>query len=203
MSTVKNNIKYKKGSYKDRFAKLANLNLIVFHTGDLANLWQITNTNTLHTTLKRYAKEGLIIRIYRGLYSLRPISQIDPTFLGAKALHKYAYVSTETILFQAGIINHSISQITLVSSSSRKFSIGENNYFVRKLADRFLYQDIGIFEDDGIKKATPERAVADLLYFNPKVHLDNEKMIDWKKVKQLQRQIGYPLTFERYKTKMG
>ena len=199
MSTVKNGIKEKKGSYKDRFAKLASLGLVVFHTKDLANLWQITNSNTLHTTLKRYTKEGLLIRIYRGLYSLRPISQIDPTLLGMKALHKYAYVSTETILFKAGIINQSINQVTLVSSVSRKFSIGENNYFVRKLADRFLYQDVGIFEDSGIKKATTERAVADLLYFNSKAYFDNEKLIDWKKVKQLQKQIGYPRTFERYK----
>ncbi len=194
MSTVKNNQKGRKGLYKERFVQLAKLGILVFHAGDLANLWQIKNPNTLHTTLKRYAQEGLIIRIQRGLYSLLPVEKIDPRLLGLKVLHRYAYVSTETILSQEGIIFQHIPQITLVSSVSQKFAIGNNQYSCRKLADRFLFNDAGIIIKDGMQIATVERAVADLLYFNPKYYFDAKNLINWKKVRAIQKQAGYPQT---------
>ena len=198
MSTDRINNKENTALYQQRFVQLARMGIFVFHAGDLANLWKIRNRNTLYTTLKRYVKGGLLHRIYKGLYSLKPIEQIDPFLLGVKALHKYAYISAETILAQAGIIQQIIGQITLVSSQSKRFSIGENHYYSRKLADRFLYNPIGINEEQGVKKAAAERAVADLLYFNPHAHFDAEKFINWSKVKNIQREIGYPLTPDRY-----
>jgi len=194
MSTVKNNQKGRKGSYKERFVQLAKLGILVFHASDLANLWQIQNPNTLHTTLKRYAREGLIIRIQRGLYSLLPVEKIDPKLLGLKVLHRYAYISTETVLVQAGIIFQSIPQITLISSVSQKFAMGKNQYTCRKLADKFLFNDAGIVSEQGMQIATVERAVADLLYFNPKYYFDAKNLINWKKVRTIQKQVGYPQT---------
>ena len=174
-----------------RFADLARMRETVFHARDLANLWRIENNNTLYTTLKRYVQRGLLYRIHKGLYSLKPIGEIDPRLLGAKALHQYTYVSTETILAQAGLIQQKISWITFVSAQSKKFSIGENNFWSRQLADKFLFHPAGIIKKDGIFFATPERAVADLLYFNPMAYFDATHLIDWKKVKKIQKEIGY------------
>lgn len=185
MSTVKSN------TTSERFAKLARLSETVFHAQDLANLWEITSKNTLHTTLKRYAKKGLLYRIYRGLYSLKPIPEINPLPLGQKALHKYSYISAETVLSESGIINQIPDVITYVSDENRHFSIGGNRYYSRQLKDSFLFNPEGINEHDGITTATVERAVADMLYFNPSYHFDNEKMIDWKKVKDIQKSVGY------------
>lgn len=199
MSIVKNNNKLKKGLYISRFLDLAKLQISVFHAGDLASLWQIQDTHNLHMTLKRYADKGLLVRIYRGLYSLKPVEQIDSRLLGIKALHSYAYISTETILAEVGIIQQKINLTTVISAKSKRFSIGSRNFYSRKLADKFLYNEIGIIERDGIKIATSERAVADLLYFNSKYYFDAEKLIDWKKVKAIQKALGYPLTSTRYK----
>lgn len=199
MSTVKNNDKSNKGLYLSRFSQLAKMGVLIFHTSDLANLWQIKDPNNLYTTLKRYAQKGLIIRIYRGLYSLKPIEQLDPALVGTKALHRYAYISTETILTHAGIVQQKFDQITLVSSVSKKFSVGQYNFRSRKLVDKFLYNETGITNDRGVKKASAERAVADLLYFNPDAYFDAENLIDWKKVKEIQKKIDYPLTHNRYK----
>ncbi len=185
MSTVKRNIVFK------RFAQLTSLNEIVFTFKDLANLWGIINLNTLYTTLKRYTQNGLLYRVHRGLYSIKPIFQVDPYLLGIKALHQYSYVSTESVLFDLGIINQKIDYITLVSSSSKRFTIVDNNYIVRQLKDDYLYNDSGIIERDGIRIATLERAIADLLYFNPKYHFDAHNLINWLKVKKLQKIIGY------------
>lgn len=195
---IKNTQKKTRIRQEDRFAKIARLSELVFHAQDLASLWQIKNPGALHMLLSRYVKKGLLFRIYKGFYSIKPIEQIDPVMLGLKALHGFAYVSTETVLVQAGIIQQNIHGTTFVSARSKKFSIGDNHYYSRKLKDSYLFQSAGIIDERGIKTATTERAVADLLYFNSKAYFDGEKLIDWKKIKQLQKEIGYPLTLERY-----
>lgn len=192
MSTGYNN------NTSERFAELARIGERVFHARDLANLWHIKDNNNLYTTLKRYVKRGLLFRIYKGFYSLRSISEIDPLFLGLKALHEYGYISTETILIEAGIIQQKIDWITLVSSKSKKFSVGQNNYWSRKLSEKFLFNAAGISKKNDIFIANSERAAADLLYFNPRAYFDGARLIDWKKVKKMQKEIGYPLTPQYY-----
>ena len=183
----------------NRFAELAKLGELLFHTDDLANLWRINNKNTLHTTIKRYTAQGLLIRIHKGFYALKPPNKIDPCLLGTKALHGYTYVSTETILKEEGIAQQSLPYITLVSGKTLRFTCANNTYYSRKLPDKFLYQPNGIIiGQDGAPKAGISRAVADLLYFNPHVYLDAPGRINWNEVRALQETLGYPLTLNRY-----
>lgn len=198
MSIVKSNNKQKRGLYLERFAQLAKMGILVAHADDLARLWQIDDAHNLHMTLKRYADRGLLMRIYRGLYALKPLEQLDPSQVGLKALHRYAYISTETILVVAGILQQHVMQITMVSDVSRKFSIGSMDFLSRKLADRFLYNETGVMTEGMVRRASVERAVADMLYFNPKAYFDGAQLIDWKKVRKIQQSVDYPLTLERY-----
>lgn len=184
--------------YNNRFAELAKIGETIFHSKDLANLWHIADPNNLYTTLKRYAQKKLIFKIYKGFYSLKPLPELDPLLLGVKALHQYCYVSTETVLENNGLINQVMSKITLVSAISKKFSIHTYHYYCRKMDNKFLFNPVGIIEKGGLKIATPERAVADMLYYNTRVTLDAEKLIDWNKVKEIQQALGYPLTPKRY-----
>jgi hypothetical protein len=78
----------------------------------------------------------------------------------------------------------------LISSSSKKYKIKNSLYKVRQLNDKFLFNEIGIVLVGGYYQATPERAVADLLYFNASFHFDGEKLIDWKKVEEIQKELG-------------
>lgn len=190
MSTLKKNTTAK------RLAILASKGEKVFHISDLANLWLIKDQNTLRVTLKRYVDAGLLNRIYRGFYSLLPLKEIDPLLLGAKALHLFCYVSTETILFRHGLVSQKPSAYTLISGRSKRFKIKEKAFRSRKLSNKYLYNPAGIVYEDGILIASLERAIADLLYFNPRAHFD--KTVNWKKIKELQKNIGYPLTKERY-----
>jgi len=183
----------------NRFAQLAKIGEVVFHTGDLANLWRITKKNTLYTTIKRYVKQGLLFRIHKGFYAIKPPREINPYLLGVKALHGYAYVSCETVLREQGIIQQELSLITLVSDKTMRFSVVDNHYYSRKLADKFLYQQKGILTlQNGVRKASTERAIADLLYFNPHMYFDARNLIDWKKVRDIQKELGYPLAPKRY-----
>ncbi|OGL64440.1 hypothetical protein A3B21_05120 [Candidatus Uhrbacteria bacterium RIFCSPLOWO2_01_FULL_47_24] len=183
----------KGGAYAGRLARLARFGQTVLHTSNLASLWHIRDSNTLYTTLSRYTKKGLFFRIHKGMYALKPIDELNPWLLGIKALHRFAYVSTETVLATHGAIQQKISAITLVSDISKQFSIGAHRYRCRKLNDRYLYNPAGIITQDDVQTATPERAVADMLYFNPHAYFDGAQHIDWQKVRKLQKTIGYPV----------
>lgn len=190
MSTLKNNVS------AHRMALLATKNELIFHVDDLANLWQIVDRNTLRITIKRYTDNGLLHRIYRGFYSLKPISELDPLLLGVKALHQFCYLSTETVLWGEGYISQAPYVYTFISNKSCQFSIGPNRFKSRMLQERYLYQPAGLITKNGIKQATVERAIADKLYYNPRFHFDHP--VQWKKIKKIQKEIGYPLTPFRY-----
>jgi len=164
----------------------------IFHVQDLALIWDISNKNTLYTTISRYKKRGILYPIYKGFYGTKPINKLHQWELGTKATHSFAYVSCETILSQNGIINTIPSQITILSNCSRSFAVGENLYRLRQLHERYLHNSTGIIYGDNFAYASPERAIADLLYFNPAAHFDAP--IDWKIIRQLQGNIGYPVT---------
>lgn len=163
-----------------------------FHTSDLALLWGITNRRTLHVTISRYIKKGVLIPVYRGLYTVRPIASIDPRLLGLVVIHGYCYLSCERILSDEGIIPQQIHAFTYVSSKTKTVQVGDIVFRYRTLADRFLYHPAGIYVDaTGVRLATVERAIADLLYFNPRYAIDTHDMIDWKAVKAIEKEVGY------------
>src|ERR1035437_8090608 len=116
MHTIKNRNK------NSRFATLATMGEQVFHIDDLANIWGISNKHNLKITLFRYVKAGILKRIYRGLYSIKDLNDIDPRLIGIKAIHAPAYISCETVLFDHGIINQLSQSISIVCGYSKRFS---------------------------------------------------------------------------------
>jgi predicted transcriptional regulator of viral defense system len=176
---------------QNRFLSIAKLKSSVFHVSDLARIWRVNNRQTLLVSLKRYVDSGLIYRLYRGLYSIKPVSELNPLILGAKAINNYCYLSGETILSKYGVIFQQIHYFTFVSDKSKRFKIGNNNYYCRQLKKEFLYNDIGVDKTGKFNLATLERAVADILYFNPKYHFDNPDKINWSKVKKIQASVYY------------
>lgn len=163
----------------------------LFHTKDLRLLWDISNPATLRRTISRYVKRGTLIQIYRGFYSVLPLEKIDIFDLGTSAFHSFCYVSTETVLVRAGIIFQQIYAHTFCSSKTKTIQIGENIYKSRSLKDKYLYNPAGIIDEPNYKIASAERAVADVLYFSPHYYFDAHKSIDWKRVKEIQKEVGY------------
>ena len=163
----------------------------LFHTNDLAVIWGVANKNTLYTTIKRYIKRGILIPIHKGFYAVTELSKINSVELAVSYLHQYAYLSTESVLVEGGIIFQDMPHITLVSGISKRFQLANNAYLVRQMQARFLYQNTGIVQVKGYKKAIIERAVADLLYFNPRYHLDGYRLVNWDKVRFIQKEVGF------------
>ncbi len=146
----------------------------MFHTADLAVIWGISDKNTLYTTIKRYVAKKVLFAIRKGFYSLVPIKDLDPYALGIKFLHRYAYVSTETVLSWEGLIFQTVYPITLVSDISKKFSINGQDYLCRQQKMDRLWDPSGITEKNHVAFANKQRAISDMLYFNPKYHFDQK-----------------------------
>lgn len=175
-----------------RLSELIQIDRKLFHTHDLAVLWEITNQQTLYMTISRYLAKGILFPIYKGLYSTVPLTSLNPLELGQAVIHRYAYLSTESVLTQAGIISQAVYDYTFVTSQSKRVSIGSWSFRFRKLKDDYLHHPIGISHQNGVFIASWERAAADMLYFNPKYHFDVPQNLDLDKVKSIQAEIGYP-----------
>ena len=155
-----------------RIDALLKLDRKTFHTQDLALLWGISNKNTLYTTIKRYIKKGVLIPIHKGFYSTVPLDRLDVFTLGIGYLHRFAYVSLETILAKDGYISQTVYPVTLVSDVSKKFRLNNQDYIVRKLSDRLLYSSAGLSNVNGVLIANTKRALSDMRYLKPEFHFD-------------------------------
>lgn len=174
---------------QNRFLKLAKLQESIFHIDDLARIWGGKDRNTLLTSLKRYVAAGLLIRLYRGLYSLKKAEDLDSLVLGAKAINNYCYLSGETVLAKYGVIFQQVNYFTFVGPKTKRFQIGGRQYYCRQLQDKYLYNDTGVNKTGKVNEASLERAVADILYFNPRYHFDNQKAINMEELKKIQHAV--------------
>lgn len=189
----------RKSTKTRRFADLAVMGEVLFHAGDVANMWHISDRNTLHKTLSRYVESGLLFRIHKGFYSLTEPKNLAPYLLAVKALHGFAYISCESILYEHGIINQKPLEVTVVSAVSKRYEAAHIRCRSRKLAQSFLHNSAGIISEKGIRIASVPRAVADMLYFNPSAYFDaaSSRLIDWREVRAIAVTIGYTIHIPR------
>ena len=157
----------------DKISKLLKRDQKIFHTQDLAVLWGIGNKNTLRITISRYNKKEILFKVFRGLYSVIPVSKIDKYLLGSRLIHKYCYLSCESVLFDEGVINQPPMAITFVSSISQRLKMNGTMYFYRKAKPEVLFNPSGVSLVGEYYRASKERAIADMKYFNPRYYFDN------------------------------
>lgn len=86
-----------------RINEFIKLDRKIYYTNDLAILWDMANRNTLYTTIKRYVQKRVLIPICKGLYSTIPLHQLNPFELDKAIIHRYTYLSTESVLAQASV----------------------------------------------------------------------------------------------------
>ena len=129
--------------------------------------------------------------LHRGFYSVKPLTTINPLELGSAAIHQYSYLSTESVLVQEGVIFQDVAYYTFCSSKTYIIRIKEFTYKIRQLKDEYLYKTAGIIDKKTHRQATVERAVADMLYFNPQFYFDAKDHVDWKRVEAIQKEAGY------------
>ena len=115
----------------DYLQRLINQKKKIFQSSELALLWGMTNKQTLQMTMYRYQKRGLLFRVAHGLYSVVPIEGLNPFAIGSAVAGALSYVSCESVMFQAGLINQAVRKITLVGKKQKQFSVGDHAFYCR------------------------------------------------------------------------
>ncbi len=176
-----------------RINELKQLDQKIFHTNDLAVLWGIANRHNLYMSIMRYVDGGVLHPIYKGLYAAVPVEFLNPLELGKAIIHSYTYLTTESVLSQAGIISQVVYDYTFVADKSKRVTAGPWTFRFRQLKAEALHNPAGIIDQDGLYTASVERAAADMLYFNSRYYFDLPASIDFEKVRQIQKEVGYPI----------
>lgn len=155
----------------------------VFSVQDMAVLFGVSG-QYLRTVLSRLVSRGELIRIKRGVYSVKG-KEIDYRELAGK-MKQPSYVSMETVLCNAGVVFQDYGNlITSVSNNTFRVDLLGKSFEYYKLKDKALLNPLGIDNKDGFVAASVERAVCDRLYFSPGYYFDNVRKIDADKLLQL------------------
>lgn len=173
----------------NRLAKLNSFKKKVFRTEELQLIWEIGNKSTLYTLLNRYTKKKILFRVMRGVYSTVKADALDSYELACSVAGPYAYISTESVLFDSGVIMQSPQSITLVGLKSKVHIINGVRIMVRSLSAKFLHNRDGITQKDTYSIASCERAVADIFHYNMKYHLDNTKAVNISLSKNISKNV--------------
>ena len=143
--------------------ELIYLNVKVVTSETIKKLYPDKSTNTLRGIIRRLLKQGRIGRLKKGQYELKtnPLS----TFEKANVLYSPSYISLESALNFYGILPQFPHVITSVTPLHSKKIQLEQTYEYSRIQSE-LYTDF--VKEERFLIATPEKALADMLYFASK-----------------------------------
>ena len=145
------------------YAKLRALGVPAVSTADAAAVLN-QSANTANKTLQRLAASGLVTPIRRGLWALSP--NVDPLLLPEYLTAPLpSYVSLQTALYRHGLVEPIPAVVYAVSlNRSRRITTPVATFSIHRVArEVFGGFDVG---DDGVKLATPEKALFDVFYLS-------------------------------------
>lgn len=148
--------------------------------------------------LERYCKIGILTRLKKGLYAVK--AKPPTTFQMANRLYQPSYISFETALSYHGILPETIYAIVSATTKpTREFDIGGRMFIYHKIKKKAYvgYEPVRL-DNDVIKIASPEKALADHLYM---VHLGRKKLNGRLSIGRLNKKkiIKYARIYERPK----
>ena len=149
----------------EALGRLRSLRVPAATTADAAAVLGISGQAASHT-LRRLARAGLVTPVRKGIWALgdRP----DPLALSDYVTAPYpAYVSLQTALYRHGMIEQIPEMIFLVSlARSARVRTPLGAFSVHHVQPAF-FGGFDSLADSGIKLASPEKALVDLLYLSP------------------------------------
>ena len=142
----------------------------VFPTGLL--LSGETTPGRIRAQLSRWVREGKVIRLRRGYYSLaEPYSVSRPSpFVVANAMESGSYISCQSALAWHGLIPEAVPTVTSITPGRPGMVTNDFGTFLyRHMKPFFLW---GFRNESGIdgwpvRIASPEKALLDLVYLEP------------------------------------
>ena len=128
--------------------------------------------------LVRWTKQGLIIRLRQGYYTLPEYrGKSDYIWYFANRIYRPSYISLHTALSFYGMIPEAVIQISSVTSlktASFSNAFGEYSYHSVKEELMFGYEHKPVTDSLTLLFALPEKAILDLLYLYPFYNSEQE-----------------------------
>lgn len=134
-------------------------------------------SQTFRNQLSRWAKEGKIIRLKKGLYTLPHQLQkraFSPMFI-SNILYPHSYISLEYALSFYDLIPEHTTVLTAISThKTKRFQnpLGTFTYQSVKPSLFFGYEKYPLPHDYPVLVATPEKALLDKIYFDSTVRYE-------------------------------
>lgn len=144
--------------------KLLELNLKIFRRQDLKVMFE-AEERAIQGFLNYNIDNGVFVRLKPGLYALK--RNFPQDFFLANTLYSPSYVSLDTALSYYNLIPETVYAVTSVTTKpTREFEINNRLFEYRKIKKEaytgFIPREIN---GEIVYLATPEKAVADFLYF--------------------------------------
>jgi predicted transcriptional regulator of viral defense system len=143
--------------------------------------------------LDRWVKSGRVVQLRRGVYGLaEPYRKTPPhPFAVANALKKASYVSLQSALAHYGMIPEHVPVTTSVSTRRPEEIANQIGRFIfRHVATHLLFGfgEIEVSRDQYARVASPNKALADLLYLTP-----GSDRVEYLQELRLERPEGFDL----------
>ena len=155
--------------FKNRFLSLA-----CFTTNQVYATYPEFNRNNL----VQWVRKGYLIRLRQGYYTFPEYKgSTDFALYFANIIYKPSYISLQTALSFYGIIPEAVPEITSVTTLKTKaFSNDVGEYSYKNIKPDLMFGYL-LRETEGGRRimfATPEKALADLLYLYPFYNTERE-----------------------------
>lgn len=142
----------------------------VFRLSDIAMLFPQAEGKYLSDRMGYYVQTKRLLNLRRGFYAKPGYNPLEL----ANRLFTPSYISLEYVLQQAGVIFQYDSRYTSISYLSREVVIDGKTYSYRRIKEEIIMDTTGIIRnEETCNKATPERALVDMLYLNKDFYFDN------------------------------
>lgn len=161
-------------------------NQTVFTIDDIMMLVPFEKRSQLDNALYYAVHRNQLLRLSEGIYALS--DDYSLLELGNK-YRRPSYVSSYTILQEVGIVFQPYTSIYLMSNRFEESEIDEQKYIYHQIKDTILLNPLGLYVEDNIQKATPERAICDKIYLTGIEYFDNLRNIDWNLIKRLNEKV--------------
>ena len=151
-------------------------NTPVFSTGLL--LAGDVNTAAIRSQISRWVREGKIIMLRRGCYTIAPpYSGVVPSvFVLGNAMEPASYISCQSALAWYGLIpEHVPSVVSVTSARAGTINNKLGNFIFRHVKSSLLwgFETVNVLRGENARIAFPEKALLDLIYLEPEGDSDS------------------------------
>jgi predicted transcriptional regulator of viral defense system len=170
---------------------LKSFNKPYFTLSDLEKILNVKK-DSLYVTLNRLVKNGVLIRLKRGIYE--PEFKEPELEKTANELYYPSYLSFETALSRYGIISQIPYSLTFATfRKSKKILLMNREIEYKQIKKDYFF---GYMLDNGVYVAEPEKAVLDQLYMISRGRASKDmsewSLVNLKKTKFMQYSRKFP-----------